>query len=178
MKITLSMLAEAMGLVVATGGCGAARQPVQSPDRGYYEERVATAHAPGDPASDDRGSFVIAEDIRKACGIENPASYFAYDSSHLRGADHPLLGKLIDCFTSGPLKDRSLLLVGHCDARGEHEYNIVLGEHRAASVKRFLTARGLDGGRIATSSRGYMDATGTEETGWALDRRVDVRLAN
>jgi len=29
---------------------------------------------------------------------------------------------------------------------------------------------------MSTTSRGEMDATGTNEPGWALDRRVDIEL--
>jgi hypothetical protein len=32
--------------------------------------------------------------------------------------------------------------------------------------------------KVATSSRGAMDATGTDEGGWTRDRRVDLMLAN
>jgi hypothetical protein len=31
---------------------------------------------------------------------------------------------------------------------------------------------------MASTSRGEMDATGTDETSWERDRRVDIMLAN
>jgi hypothetical protein len=31
---------------------------------------------------------------------------------------------------------------------------------------------------MRATSRGELDATGTDETGWAQDRRVDIDLAN
>ena len=37
-----------------------------------------------------------------------------------------------------------VLIEGHCDARGSREYNMVLGEKRAHSVKNFLVALGVE----------------------------------
>jgi peptidoglycan-associated lipoprotein len=35
----------------------------------------------------------------------------------------------------------------------------------------------MDKGKIAATSRGELDASGTDEDGWARDRRVDLLLA-
>ena len=80
------------------------------------------------------------------------------------------------CFTSGPLKGRILKVVGHADPRGETEYNFVLGNSRADAVGGFLRSKGMDNAKVATTSRGELDATGTDESGWARDRRVDLLL--
>jgi peptidoglycan-associated lipoprotein len=69
-------------------------------------------------------------------------------------------------------------LVGHADPRGSDEYNLVLANSRADGVKIFLLSRGLRGQQMATTSRGEMDAKGTDEATWAADRRVDILLAN
>ncbi len=37
-----------------------------------------------------------------------------------------------------------VLIAGHCDARGSREYNMVLGEKRAKSVKSFLADLGVE----------------------------------
>ncbi|HEX7452312.1 MAG TPA: OmpA family protein, partial [Polyangiaceae bacterium] len=79
-------------------------------------------------------------------------------------------------FSTGPLKGRELRLVGHADPRGEEEYNMVLGGRRADNVKSAIAAEGLAATKIATTSRGKLDAIGTEEASWAKDRRVDVVL--
>jgi peptidoglycan-associated lipoprotein len=78
--------------------------------------------------------------------------------------------------TSGPLRGRSLRLVGRADPRGELEYNFALGSARAGSVDAYLTNLGLDSARVSMTSRGKLDATGTNESGWQRDRRVDVDL--
>jgi outer membrane protein OmpA-like peptidoglycan-associated protein len=52
----------------------------------------------------------------------------------------------------------------------------VLGGRRADNVKSAIAAEGLAAAKIATTSRGKLDAIGTEEASWAKDRRVDVVL--
>jgi peptidoglycan-associated lipoprotein len=69
-------------------------------------------------------------------------------------------------------------LVGHADPRGEVEYNFGLGQERAGSVAEFLKERGVPSSRMVTSSRGEIEATGTEEMSWARDRRVQILLAD
>jgi hypothetical protein len=81
------------------------------------------------------------------------------------------------CVTTGALKGRTLHLVGRADPRGTVEYNFVLGESRADSVSSYLEGLGVDSSRITSTSRGKLDATGTDEPTWQLDRRVDVDLA-
>jgi peptidoglycan-associated lipoprotein len=129
---------------------------------------------PGDDPS--RSSINISDEIRKACGITDAEAFFSYDSANVRPQDKAVLKKLADCFSTGPLKGRELRLVGHADPRGEEEYNMVLGGRRADNVKSAIAAEGLSAAKIATTSRGKLDAIGTEEASWAKDRRVDVVL--
>ena len=140
-----------------------------------------TAPGPNRPttkAGDDpnQGNINISDEIRKACGITDTEAFFAYDSANIRPQDKAVLKKLADCFSTGPLKGRELRLVGHADPRGEDEYNMVLGGRRADNVKGSIAAEGLSAAKIATTSRGKLDATGSDEAGWAKDRRVDVVL--
>ena len=129
---------------------------------------------PGDNPS--QSNINISDEIRKACGITDTEAFFAYDSANVRPQDRAVLKKLADCFSTGPLKGRELRLVGHADPRGEEEYNMVLGGRRADNVKNSIAAEGLSAAKIATTSRGKLDATGSDEASWAKDRRVDVVL--
>ena len=65
-----------------------------------------------------------------------------------------------------------LLLVSACAD------NLALGQRRADSVDGYIDRRGVQRARIVTTTRGAMDATGQDETGWAHDRRVDVQLGS
>ncbi|HEY3493530.1 MAG TPA: OmpA family protein [Polyangiaceae bacterium] len=125
-----------------------------------------------------RSNISIAEDIKKACGITDSEAFFAYDSANVRPQDKAVLTKLATCFMTGPLKGRSMRLVGHADPRGNEEYNMALGGRRADNVASAIGSAGMDSTRMSTSSRGKMDATGTDESGWEKDRRVDIMLAN
>jgi len=122
----------------------------------------------------------VSDEIARACKIDfdnaGTAPKFDFDTSALRPAERSVLEQVAACVTTGPLEGRSLALVGRADPRGEVEYNFLLGESRAGSVESYLTALGVDGSRIATTSRGKLDATGTDEAGWQVDRRVDIDL--
>lgn len=124
------------------------------------------------------GQVNISPDIRQACGISEPEAFFAFNSSTVRQGDVPALDKLAVCFTSGPLAGRTMRLVGHADPRGEDSYNLALGERRANGVRQYLVKAGLNESQSELTSRGEMDAQGTDEASWAKDRRVDILLAD
>jgi peptidoglycan-associated lipoprotein len=125
-----------------------------------------------------RSNINISEDIKKACGITDAEAFFAYDSANVRPQDKAVLTKLATCFSTGPLKGRQMRLVGHADPRGDEEYNMTLGNRRADNVKNAIVDAGLAAAQVATTSRGEMDATGTDEASWEKDRRVDVLLGS
>lgn len=58
----------------------------------------------------------------------------------------------------------TVLVEGHCDARGTVEYNLALGQRRAQSTRDFLLAQGIPGGRVATISYGKEKPACTEST--------------
>ncbi len=124
------------------------------------------------------GGIQIAQEILAACGIAASDAFFPFDSSRLEKKDIKPLNDVAICFTSRPMKGRTLQLIGHADPRGATGYNMVLGQARADSVQKYLTNQGCDPGKVQSTSRGAMDATGTDEVGWAHDRRVDIKLGS
>ena len=66
-----------------------------------------------------------------------------------------------------------VLVEGHCDSRGTEEYNLSLGQKRAASVKDYLASLGVDGARINTVSYGKTRPFCSEENEgcWQQNRR-------
>jgi peptidoglycan-associated lipoprotein len=165
-------------LALLAVACGS--DPTPPPKTPAGPPPVATApplpEKPGDVPT--RSNIAISEDIKKACGITDADAYFAYDSANVRPQDQAILQKLAACFTSGPLKGRTMRLVGHADPRGDEEYNMVLAGRRADNVKSAINNAGLDNAKMATTSRGELDATGTDEAGWERDRRVDIMLGS
>jgi len=157
---------------------GCAHQTAHPAESAFSEKAVApvatAAHAYG-------GSDVaVSGDIVSACKIAvdnvDRAPKFAFDDSGLTPQDRSVLDQIATCVTTGPLKGHALKLIGRADARGEVEYNFVLGEHRSGSVQTYLSQRGMQASKLIDTSRGKLDATGTDEAGWARDRRVDIDL--
>ncbi len=126
-------------------------------------------------------AIAVGEDLMRACmlhiGAVEKAPKFEFDRAELQASDQDVLRQIGDCFTTGPLKDAKLRLVGRADPRGTVEYNEGLGLRRAKEVSTFLESLGVDASRIEQESRGKLDALGTDEATWAIDRRVDVLLS-
>jgi peptidoglycan-associated lipoprotein len=104
-----------------------------------------------------------------ACELE--PIYFEVDSSRLDELARDQLWQDTRC-----IRDLSLArvrLVGMTDPRGTEEYNLALGEQRAAAASDFVKAMGMDAA-LKVSSTGEETAAGSDETGWATDRRVDL----
>jgi peptidoglycan-associated lipoprotein len=106
-----------------------------------------------------------------------PLPHFAFDSAALSDRGRDALEELADCFVDGAAAGERLSIVGHTDPRGGYAYNLALGERRAARVAQYLEDQGVARQRMDTSSRGEIDAKGTDETSFADDRRVGIFLA-
>ncbi len=132
----------------------------------------------GEPQDQDDGKNAqveVAKDIADLCNLPTPR--FDFDSANVGSPAKSTLDALADCLMTGPLKDANLNLVGHADPRGETGYNFGLGQRRAGHVAEYLTAAGVADKRLSTSSRGELEAKGTDEAGWSKDRRVEIVLA-
>lgn len=171
MLVTLGVCS-ALALPVACGGPQAA--PVV--DTGAIASRTSAPETPAQAATS--GSVQLSADILKACGLSDADAYFPFDSAKLEKEDIVPLNTIAVCFTTGALKGRSMKLVGHADPRGSVGYNMTLGQFRADGVETYLEKKGLEKSKAESSSRGAVDATGTDEAGWLHDRRVDVLLTN
>jgi len=98
--------------------------------------------------------------------------FFDFDKSDLRPDAIETLDR-----QSGWLNTNGAITVtieGHCDERGTREYNLALGERRAAASKQYLESTGIDGGRIETVSYGKERPAvlGSNEAAWAQNRRA------
>ena len=141
---------------------------------------VATNAKPAAATVRASPSVNVSDDIARLCRVDignaERAPKFDFDRAELLPDDRNVLQQVATCVTTGPLKGRGLRLIGRADQRGEVEYNMTLGEHRAGSAFTYLTQLGVDAKKIAETSRGKLDATGTNEDGWRRDRRVDILL--
>ena len=100
--------------------------------------------------------------------------YFDFDSSVLKPEARTALNSHAQRIKANPIYVR---LEGHGDERGSREYNMALGERRANSVKEYLVLQGVDGQYIEVISYGEERpaALGSDESSWALNRRVEIR---
>ena len=74
----------------------------------------------------------------------------------------------------------NVVIEGHCDERGTREYNIALGERRAAAVKSQLVSLGISAARISTISYGKERPAvlGSDEASYGQNRRGVTVIAN
>jgi peptidoglycan-associated lipoprotein len=105
-----------------------------------------------------------------ACEL-NPV-YFDYDSSTLSDSARDQLSRNASCMRER--RGRGAQLTGLTDPRGTEEYNLALGERRAQAAQQYLKSLGADGD-MSVSSMGEEMASGSDESGWARDRRVDFK---
>jgi peptidoglycan-associated lipoprotein len=104
------------------------------------------------------------------CTLES--LYFGFDDDALDDSARNKLGDAASCVKQRGIK--AVHLTGLTDPRGTEEYNLALGDRRAQSVHKYLTSLGVEA-TLTHSSMGEELASGTEETGWARDRRVDLQ---
>jgi peptidoglycan-associated lipoprotein len=102
--------------------------------------------------------------------------YFDYDKDEIRDDQKATLEAKVPILTANPAL--RIRVAGHTDERGSDEYNIALGQRRAASAKRYLAARGIAEGRIETISFGEERpvAGGHDESAWSQNRRDEFEI--
>ncbi len=73
-----------------------------------------------------------------------------------------------------------VVIEGHCDERGTREYNLALGDRRAAAVRNYLVNQGIPASRVTTISYGKERpvAVGNSESSWSQNRRGVTVLQN
>jgi len=97
--------------------------------------------------------------------------YFNLDQATLRPDARDVLGKNYEAIKQHA--DWEVLVEGHCDDRGTTEYNLGLGQKRAAAVRQYYMSLGMSGNKIATISYGKENPVCSEQTEdcWSKNRR-------
>ncbi len=139
-----------------------------------------TTLAPASPGKANSNIY-LSDRLRKECAITTVESVkeapkFDFDQNAILPEDRDVLAQVATCLTTGPLKGRSVRLVGRADPRGTQEYNMALGERRSNAVLKYLGGLGVGTSQLSETSRGALDATGSDEAAWRTDRRVDIDL--
>lgn len=78
--------------------------------------------------------------------------HFAYDKSTIRKSERGKLDAAANLLKAD--KKRKVIVEGHCDERGTVQYNLALGERRAAAVRDYLIKAGVEPSQIEVVSFG------------------------
>ena len=194
MKTRLSSPSKALALLAASAllaACGTTRLP---DDRNSSASVAAATPVPaaattGSPAAQTAGtpqSSVATVNLAAGAGAGAGAAallalpsqrivYFDFDSYAIKDDFKPLL----DGFSRALVANRGkkLMIEGHTDERGGREYNLALGQKRAAAVVSSLTLLGVNEGQVEAVSFGEErpSAPGTDEAAWAKNRRAELK---
>ncbi|HNQ91449.1 MAG TPA: peptidoglycan-associated lipoprotein Pal [Alphaproteobacteria bacterium] len=97
--------------------------------------------------------------------------FFGYDQSDLSAEARSTLDRQASWMKQYP--NVMVTIEGHADERGTREYNLALGERRAASVRSYLMSLGVDASRVNTISYGKERPAVPESTAaaWSQNRR-------
>jgi peptidoglycan-associated lipoprotein len=138
------------------------------------DEPVATGDAAGSGSSTTDGTSQgavtpgSAQDFQQNVGDR---VFFETDRYDLTAEAQSQLQKQAAWLQQYPAS--TVTVEGHADERGTREYNLALGERRANAVANYLTALGVDAGRLSVISYGKErpDCTDSNEGCWAQNRR-------
>lgn len=157
--------AAAFALMVA-GGC-AKRVDTAQESAGIGESTPSTPSEAGaaketppsvkESAIGEQGQGIASTPVP---GLED--AYFDFDKYNIRPDAKSALEADAKQLKASP--KMKVKIEGHCDERGTAEYNLALGERRAQSAKRFMTALGINSSRISTISYGKERQICTEAT--------------
>ncbi|HJQ10086.1 MAG TPA: peptidoglycan-associated lipoprotein Pal [Gemmatimonadaceae bacterium] len=102
--------------------------------------------------------------------------YFDFDKSTIRPDAAATLDRKIPWLQANP--GMRIRIEGNADERGSDEYNLALGQRRAASAKRYLVDHGIAADRFDLVSYGEERPVCTEhnEACWQQNRRDDFRI--
>jgi peptidoglycan-associated lipoprotein len=108
----------------------------------------------------------------KIYGVLEPV-YFAFDQSAITAPERAKLDAAKTYLDANPAQ--RLLIEGRADWRGTGDYNLGLGDRRAAAAKQYLVTLGVSDKRIEILSKGDLEAAeNAADAIMAKDRRADL----
>ena len=180
--------------VAATGACRKKPAPAPVPvqtvrgpdaDSARLAQQEAARRAAADAAARQRADSIAAAEAtaRDAAGAAatlrstlTATVHFDYDQSDLRAEDKAILDAKIPILQANT--GVSIRISGHTDERGSDEYNLALGQRRAAAAKAYLVQHGIADARIETISYGEERpvAQGSDEGAFSQNRRAEFEI--
>ena len=125
---------------------------------------------PPQPLPTDDVSGRSLDDLNRDSPLQ--AVFFELDSSDISDAGRAVLQNNAAVLKKYPTW--VVTIEGHCDERGTAEYNLALGERRAASARTYLVSLGIDANRMRTVSYGseFPFDPAHQESAWSRNRRA------
>jgi peptidoglycan-associated lipoprotein len=176
---SLLMLLTAASFAVACGGKAAPEEPAPEPTPA---PAATPAPEPVDDSAErerlerERMAREAAEKARTVTTDLAAMINFDYDQATVRPPDQEVLDRKAAILAANP--GVKLRIAGHADERGSDEYNLALGNRRAAAAKRYLENKGVDGSRLEVVSYGEERPLnpGSDETAFAQNRRDEFEI--
>jgi peptidoglycan-associated lipoprotein len=180
------MRAPSLLFVLAIGGFAAACGGKSAPEQPAPEPTSAPAPTPAPAPVDDSAERARREaELAAKAAAERAAAVkadlaaminFEYDQATVRSADQAILDRKAAILGANP--SVKVQISGHADERGSDEYNLALGNRRAAAAKRYLENKGIDGSRMDVVSYGEERplAQGADESSYAQNRRDEFQV--
>lgn len=166
-------------LVLSVLACASDKKPAltAAETSPVASEEPAKSQMVGDGGTTIRLSPEIMQDCRFPADPEE-VPQFDVDQATLRPRGRDILADVASCLKDGPLKNRTVTIVGRADKRGTDEHNHQLGANRADATRAYLVRKGVPENKLLVVSRGEEGATGNDADTMALDRRVDLMLGD
>lgn len=101
---------------------------------------------------------------------------FNFNSAVIHSGSYPFIDEAVKELKDD--KNTVIIVDGHTDAIGTHEYNQKLSEGRAGAVKTYLKKKGIDPKRIKTNAHGETApaAPNDSDEGRSKNRRAEMHL--
>ena len=157
----------------STADADAARR--DSIARADADRRAAEERARAERDRLERERAAAREAIART--LQSPV-YFEFDRSDLSAEARTQLDAKLAIL--GQQRGLSIRVAGHADDRGSDEYNLALGQRRAAAVRRYLTQHGMSAERISIVSFGEERpaCSGTDEGCRSQNRRGEFEITS
>jgi len=125
---------------------------------------------PPEPVPSDAISSASLEDLNRNSPLK--PVFFDLDSSEVTPPGQKALDENATLLKRYPTW--AVTIEGHCDERGTAEYNLALGERRAAAARAYLVTLGVSADRLRTVSYGkeFPFDPGHDEGAFAKNRRA------
>jgi peptidoglycan-associated lipoprotein len=151
-------------------------------DKAAADKAAADKAAADKAAADAEAARKAAVEADKAAAFKKAAEaalkniHFDYDKSDIKEGDRATLQGIADFMKAFPAA--KIEIEGHCDERGTNEYNLALGNRRAAAALAYLKTLGVTEDRFTTISYGKEKPLCSEakEACWSQNRRSEFKL--